>query len=192
MKKVLFVPGFQENIQTRDYSKTIKAIEERGYKVEFIAINWRGTTIENWVNELNLVYSKYDPKEVVLAGFSYGAMTAFVTAAKRIPSELWLFSLSPYFSEDLKNLHTRLAWIKDVGIRRVLAFEKVKFRELYQAINCKVLLFAGSLELEKFPNLDERIKSAHSLISNSELILAAGVGHDVVDPKYIDSIVNNI
>lgn len=192
MKTVLFVPGFQENLQTRDYLKTINAIEERGYKVKFIAINWRGTTIENWVKELNLVYTKLDPKETVLAGFSYGAMVAFVTATKINPSELWLFSLSPYFSEDLKNLHTKLAWIRDIGIRRVSAFEKLDFRKLSKAINCKVLLFAGSLELEKFPRLDERIKLAHSLISNSELILVAGVGHNVVDPKYINSIVNNI
>ncbi len=192
MKTVLFVPGFQENLQTRDYSKTINAIEARGYKVKFISINWRGTTIINWVKDLNLVYAKFDPKETVLAGFSYGAMTTFVTATKRNPSELWLFSLSPYFSEDVKSLHTKLAWIRDIGIRRVLAFEKLNFRELSKAIDCKVLLFAGGLELEKFPNLDRRIKSAHSLISNSELILAAGVGHNVVDPKYINSIVNNI
>ena len=49
MKTVLFVPGFRENLKTRDYKSTIKAIEEKGYGVKFVPINWQKTVISDWV-----------------------------------------------------------------------------------------------------------------------------------------------
>lgn len=99
MKTVLFVPGFKEDIESRDYKSTIKAIESSGYKVNFIPIEWSRTTIDDWLNELWAEYSKYNPKETILAGFSFGAVTAFVAAAKQNPSELWLFPYRPIFTK---------------------------------------------------------------------------------------------
>src|ERR1035437_7799397 len=103
MKTVLFVPGYQEDMKSRDYASTIRAIESQGYEVKFVPINWKRTTIDQWVEELDAEYGKCDPKQTIIAGFSFGAMTAFVTATKRNPFELWLFSLSPYFVEDLES-----------------------------------------------------------------------------------------
>src|ERR1700745_701040 len=102
MKTVLFVPGYQEDIKSRDYTSTVRTIEKQGYKVKFVPINWVRTTIDNWVDELEAVYSKHDPADTILAGFSFGAITAFVAAVKQNPFELWLFSLSGYFDEDVK------------------------------------------------------------------------------------------
>lgn len=117
MKTVLFVPGYQEDLTSRDYNATIKAIEKRGYKVEFVPIQWTRTTITNWVKELDKAYSNHDQSQTILAGFSYGAMTAFVSATKRNPSELWLFSLSPYFAEDLISKNMKQAWLNNIGQR---------------------------------------------------------------------------
>ena len=104
MKTVLFVPGFQEDLTTRDYASVLTAITERGYDVKFVPIKWARTTITEWVEELDIEYAKYDPVNTVLAGFSYGSMTAFMSAVKRNPAELWLFSFSPYFSDDMPKL----------------------------------------------------------------------------------------
>ena len=111
MKTVLFVPGYPENLESRDYVSTISSIETAGYVVKFVPIEWARTTIDDWVAELEAEYSKHDPRDTVLAGFSFGAMTAFVAASKRNPSELWLFSLSGYFDEDIKNKEMKKSWL---------------------------------------------------------------------------------
>lgn len=104
MKTVLLLPGFRESIDYRDYKSVIKAIETKGYKVRFIPINWNKTLLRDWTRELEAVYSTLDAKTTILAGFSYGSMTAFMAATKRNPSELWLFSFSPYFSDDMPKM----------------------------------------------------------------------------------------
>ena len=192
MKTVLFVPGYQEDLKSRDYASTISAIEGRGYKVKFVQINWKRTTIDQWVDELAAVYSKCDPKQTIIAGFSFGAMTAFVTAAKRNPIELWLFSLSPYFAEDLKSKNMKQTWLKEIGHRRVTAFSKLNFAKLSVTIECKTLLFAGQLEIDKWPVIGERVVNADKLLSNTTLTIVQDAGHDVANTQYIDAIKRSI
>jgi predicted alpha/beta hydrolase family esterase len=190
MKTVLLCPGHTENLESRDYPGLIKAIEKCGYKVKFIPIKWKHTTINDWVAQLHEEYLKHDPKDVILAGFSFGSMTAFVEAARRQPAELWLFSLSPYFAEDLPMLKDR--WKNDIGKKRVEAFSKLSFNELIKDISCKTLLFAGSKELKKYPDLAYRFEDAHTKIKNSKFIVAEGAGHDVAHPNYIKAIIEII
>lgn len=188
MKTVLFIPGFKEDMNSRDYKSTIKAIASSGYKVRFVPIHWNRTTIDDWLNELEAEYSKHDPKETILAGFSFGAMTAFVAAARQNPSELWLFSLSPYFHEDIHSSHMRKSWLKHIGHRRVSTFDKLIFQDLTKTISCKTLIFAGKVELDKWPDMKDRTISAEALIRKSKLSVIDSVGHDVSDGRYIDAI----
>ncbi len=188
MKTVLFVPGFPESLHSRDYKATISAIQKKGYQVEFIPINWTRTTIEDWVKELDLIYKSYDPKDIILAGFSYGAMTAFMSATKKNPFELWLFSLSPYFAEDLTSKNMKQAWLKAIGHRRVTAFSKLNFTKLSKTIECKTLLFAGQLEIDKWPVIGERVNSADKLLANVKLEIVQNAGHDVTNKYYITAI----
>lgn len=188
MKTVLFVPGFQEDIKFRDYASVIAAIKRRGYDVKFVQIHWARTTVEQWVEELDAVYAMHNPGRTVLAGFSYGAMTAFMSATKRTPSELWLFSLSPYFAEDLTSKNMKPTWLKQIGHRRVTAFEKLNFEKLSKLVSCKTLLFAGQLEIDKWPVIGERVYAAHRLLKNNDLKVIPDVGHDVADKKYIAAI----
>jgi pimeloyl-ACP methyl ester carboxylesterase len=192
MKTVLFVPGYQEDMKSRDYASTIRAIETQGYKVKFVPINWNRTTIDQWVDELDVVYSKYDPKQTILAGFSFGAMTAFVAAAKRNPFELWLFSMSPYFAEDIASPHMKKSWLNIIGHRRVTAFSKLNFKKSSSKISCKVLVFVGEIEINKWPDMNERNNAAHRLLQNNELIIIQGVGHDVANSHYIEVIKQSI
>lgn len=188
MKTVLFVPGFQENLESRDYNATIAAIQKKGYKVEFVPINWTRTTIEDWIKELDGVYLKYDPAETILAGFSFGAMTTFVVAAHRGPSELWLFSLSSYFAEDLASKNQKKSWVSRLGHRRIDAFKALNFKKLAERIKCRTLIFYGQAELDKWPIMDERATSARKLIKDNRYIPISGVGHDVANKDYISAI----
>jgi pimeloyl-ACP methyl ester carboxylesterase len=192
MKTVLFVPGYPEDINSRDYASVMKAIEKQGYKVKFVPIKWKRTTIHDWIQELEKVYSKYDPSETILAGFSYGAMTTFMVATKKNPSQLWLFSLSPYFAEDLKSKNMKPTWLKQIGHRRVTAFNELNFKKLALLIQCKTLLFVGELEVKKWPVIGERVVAAHRLLGNNEFITVKNVGHDVSDKVYIDKITGSL
>jgi len=192
VKTVLFVPGYQEDLSSRDYAATILAIKKRGYKVKFVPIRWPYTTIEQWVDELDKTYNEYESSNTILAGFSYGAMTAFMSATKRNPSELWLFSLSPYFSDDLKSINMKQTWLKGIGQRRVTTFSKLDFKQLAKSVHCKVLLFAGQLEIDTWPVIGERTADAHQRLKNSRLIKIKDAGHDVANKQYIAAIEKTI
>jgi pimeloyl-ACP methyl ester carboxylesterase len=188
MKTVLFIPGSGEDIDSRDYRATIKAIEKKGYEVIFVSITWPRTTIDNWVKELEDVYSTYDPKQTVLAGFSFGAMTAFVAASRRAPAELWLFSLSSYFEEDLNSKNQNQTWLRQLGHRRIDAFRKLNFQQMSAKISSKVLLMYGQIELDKWPIMKERADGVRKYLPKATYIIVDDVGHDVADEKYTKAI----
>ena len=190
MITVLFVPGFKEDIHSRNYTNLVKAIEEKGYKVRFVSIKWTGTSIDDWVAELDDVYLKYDPKKVILAGFSYGSMTAFISATQHNPLELWLFSFSPYFSENMSMI--KKVWLAYAGFKRVKLFKGMTFPALAKLISCKTLVFYGELEARKYPVIRNRSYITHGYISKSKLIEVLGSGHDVTSSSYIKAIKVNI
>lgn len=190
MKTVLLVPGYPEDITTRDYKALMNGIEDMGYKVVFVPIKWKRRTITDWVAELDAVYTNYSTTDTILAGFSYGAMTALVSASKKVPNELWLFSLSPYFSEDIPLL--KLAWLRRIGKQRSERFWRLSFNELYPLVDCPIKLFIGELELSKWPPMENRFKAASKKFKNCEASVIPDVGHAVDDPKYIRAIQNCI
>lgn len=187
-KTVLLVPGYQEDITSRDYVSLIRAIEAKGYAVQFVPINWTRTTIDDWTYELNIVYKKYDPAYTILAGFSYGAMTAFMAAIVRIPAELWLFSLSPYFAEDIGSPLMSQSWLRGIGKRRTAAFQKLNFQQLAMSITCKTRIFVGELEMKKYPIIGTRAAGAHMHIKGSEITTIPNARHDAVQPEYIAAV----
>ncbi len=192
MKTVLFVPGFQEDITSRDYAAAIAAIEGRGHKVVFVPINWFRTTIEDWTRELDAVYMRYEPADTILAGFSFGATTAFISATKREPSELWLFSLSSYFAEDLVSPLQKKSWNTMIGKRRFETFMKLNFAQLAKMISCKTLLFYGQKELDDWPIMNERAQDARWRLKNSTYVAVPIAGHDVAHEQYIRAIQESI
>jgi pimeloyl-ACP methyl ester carboxylesterase len=188
IKTVLFVPGFQETIDSRNYRATIIAIEQKGYRVVFVPINWFRTTIEDWTRELDDDYETHNPRDTILAGFSFGATTAFMSAIHRQPSELWLFSLSSYFAEDLVSPLQKKSWNRMIGKRRMETFSKLNFAHLATVLSCKILLFYGQKELDDWPIMNERALDAKRRLKHSTYVAIPGVGHDVADERYIDAI----
>lgn len=126
-------------------------------------------------------------RETILAGFSYGAMTVFIAAASREPSELWLFSLSPYFIEDTQSESFNQAWLKHIGHRRVDSFKKLSFISLTKSITAKTFYFYGDLELKKWSDIDYR-NSLVKMLPNASTVIAIGAEHDVASDAYIAAI----
>lgn len=188
MKTVLFIPGFKETLNTRDYASVLKMIQSKGYKTKFIPLKWDRSTIDNWTDEAMVVYTEYDPSVIILAGFSYGAMSAFNLASVRNPAELWLFSLSGYFKEDINSKAMNKSWLTSIGHRRVTAFDKLDYKSAAKRIHCPVKLFAGQIEIDKWLTMKYRTYDAPKHLDKSSLTIVEGVGHDVADTKYIDAI----
>ena len=186
MKTVLFVPGFRESIDSRDYKSTLEAIKNKGYSVKFVPIEWTRTTIEDWTKELDVEYSKHDPANTILAGFSYGSLTAFMSATKHNPAELWLFSFSPYFADDIPKM--KKSWLKEIGKYRADAFSKLEFNELARYIKCKTQIVVGEKEIKKYPLIGNRSTVASNEIKNSHMTIVDGSDHDVTDKRYITAI----
>lgn len=191
MKTVLFIPGFQEDMKSRNYAATIKAIENAGYKVKFVDINWRRTTINHWVDEFNAVYKDFSPETTILAGFSYGAMTAFIAATSRNPTELWMFSLSPYFAEDIADPTFKQSWLRGIGRRRVDTFKALSYKKLVKQINSKIKYFYGEIELTTFPDISYRHKISNAN-PHMQTIFIPNAKHDVASQVYIDAIEHSI
>lgn len=191
MTTVLFVPGFPENITSRNYEKVLNAISNKGFQVKFVAIDWTRTTLEDWVNQLEQEYKNYNPADTILAGFSFGAMTCLAVAAHINPKALWLFSLSPYFAEDIPGL--KPTYLKDIGKKRVAVFEKTSFDEIVPLIGCPVLLFAGEIEMRKYGSvIGARFDDAKTKFLNVKAIAVPSAGHDVTNENYLNLIENNI
>jgi pimeloyl-ACP methyl ester carboxylesterase len=180
MKTALFIPGFYETLHDRDYPGVLKAFEKRGHKAEFVPLNWRRTNLRHWLDEFNEVYGRYKPEDTVLAGFSFGAVTAFAAAAKRNPSELWLCSLSPYFEGD----NPKPQGLKAIGKRRVQAFANTDFPNLAKQIKCPTKVLYGALESD---GIKHRAHEAHRLI-RAQIIEVPDTAHDVASRQYIDAI----
>ena len=174
MKTVLFVPGFKENYNSRDYAGVIKAIKNKGYDVKFVTINWLRSNLDDWAESVNSEYQKHDPNETILAGFSFGAMSVLKVAANKSPSELWLFSLSCFFSEDIPKMPK--SWLKDIGINRVNCFLNQDFKKMAKNINCKTLIFIGEQEIKTYPLMKDRAESANKLMTNNRAKLPTRCG----------------
>ncbi len=152
----------------------------------FVPINWKRTVISDWVAQLEAEYNKFDAKDVILAGFSYGSMTSFMAATRRNPAELWLFSFSPYFAEDIP--HIKKWWANIIGKKRIAAFSNLYFNQLVKSITCPTTIMLGEIETKRFALLANRCNEAHKAIHNSRLFVVPHARHDVADKNYIATI----
>lgn len=183
--KAYLIPGNGENLKSRDYQAVLNMYKELDYEPEFVPIDWKYTTIDDWVEQVRSKISKKDLVNSLLSGFSFGSVIALTVASQVNPKKLLLFSLSPYFAEDFPKSEKDM---KRIGIRRIENFKKVSFNKLAVQINCPTLIFVGSKEISKYKDTDHRADEAKKRIKNSKLVQIKNVGHDVGDPKYIEAI----
>ena len=193
MKTVLFAPGFRSEEILAEYKgkPALDAIAKAGYRVEFVPLHWSNRTIKHWIKQFDDEYQKHDPKNTILAGFSFGAIAALVLAAERLPAELWLFSLSPFFAEDMER--QKPAYLaKYIGARRSEAFRQLQFEPLPKTITCPVKIFVGGEEVRRFPGVRRRSQELAARLPQAQCIEAEGADHDIGSPSYIAAITKNI
>jgi esterase/lipase len=183
--KAYLIPGSGENLQSRDYAAILEAYRQQGYEPQFLSITWKYKTIDDWVRQVQAQVTDDDLRQSLVSGFSFGAMIALTVAAKVNPKQLLLFSLSPYFQEDMP---LPAKWEQWVGKRRVDNFRRLSFDDLAARIHCPTVLFGGSLELERYKNMQKRIDQAHKKISGSQSVVIDGVAHDAAHPAYVKAI----
>lgn len=131
------------------------------------------------------VYEKYDPEDVILAGFSFGAVTALLTAAERAPSELWLFSLSPLFTEWADE------WTDDKYQHLLAECRQTSLSDVVTNVQCPIKLFAGELELKKWYSSKEAFDQL-SHLSHCQGFVVPNTGHAVEEFRYVEMIVKNV
>jgi len=136
------------------------------------------------------VHEKYDPEEVILAGFSFGAMAALMAAAQRSSHQLWLFSLSPLSSE-YQDYWSPEDW-KVIGERRREISQKTSLKELLNSVKYPIVAFMGSEEPQKFPEMKLVFDQVVSANSRNSGYVAAGAGHAVDHPNYINEVVKRV
>lgn len=183
MKHILFIPGMSK---TRDYSALIELFHKHGYSAEKIPINWERTTLDDWISQVETVYNKHNPKNTILAGFSYGALTALAVASRRNPFALWLFSLSPCFASDITQWEK--SWIIAAGKRRIAAFTTILNDKILDTITCPTKLFIGEKEADQYPLMQKRMQLVSQKLTGGKIYVAPGCEHDVVDPRYLQTI----
>lgn len=183
--KAYLIPGNGEDLKSREYGAVLKLYKDLGYEPEFVLIDWKYKTIDDWVGQVLRKLSKRDIQKSLLSGFSFGSMIALAVAADANPKQLLLFSLSPYFKEDFPIPDDYEKW---AGKRRIENFRRLSMNDLAAKVGCPTKIFIGRKEMDKYTDMDERSSQACTRIKNSKLIVIDGVGHDVGHPKYIEAI----
>jgi pimeloyl-ACP methyl ester carboxylesterase len=178
------LPGWGDELGSRDYDSILVAYKSFGYEPQFVSIDWKYKTIDDWVAEVKSKLSREDIKNSILSGFSFGATAALSLAGYyQPPAKLLLFSLSCYYKQDQETIPK--SWMKSIGKNRAAAFAKINFDDLASRINCPTQIFIGSKE---DPEMLARAIDAQQKIKNSKLIVVEGAKHDVADPRYTRAI----
>ena len=182
--KAYLIPGWGEDLKDRDYRAVLDIYKAAGYEPEFVKIDWKYKTIEDWVEQVKSKISKQDLQSSLLSGFSFGAVTALSLAGYyQQPAKLLLFSLSCFYAEDQKTVPN--SWLRAIGKNRTETFGKIDFDDLSGRIDRPTTLFLGSKE---DPEMKIRAKDAHGKIKDSKFIIVEGAKHDLGDPKYVEAI----
>ena len=181
--KAFLIPGSFEDLKDSDYEAVLDAYKNGGYEPEFVRIDWKYKTIDDYAEQVKEKIPKRDLSSSLLSGFSFGSIIALSVAAEINPKQLLLFSLSPYFKEDFPIPKSWQVW---AGKKRVENLRKLSFNKLAAKIECPTILFVGDKEIKRYG--DRRDREAHRRIAGSRYIIIPSVGHDVGDPKYVEAI----
>ncbi len=182
MKKVAYIiPGYGEtHLRQRSYKKIAQKCIAQGIEPIYILIDWHKSTPENfdaYLKEFMSQYKKPKDTKVYVLGFSFGAMIAFLTAAKTKSDVLILCSLSPYFIEDLPTL--KPAWVK--WFRDTFTKSTYGFHTHASKINAQTYIVVGDKEGDECM---DRAKQAKKELKTSKLVIVEGGKHNINQKEY--------
>ena len=187
MKTIFIITGFKQNKEDIQFKWMYPYFSEKGFRVKIFAPNWNFHVMSDYVNEFVEFYGKNKSDVNYVLGFSFGAMTAFISAPVIKPSHLYLCSLSPYFKEDLTTLKQNHAIV--IGIRRLKDFSNHGAKEIAKLLhNIPIDIFYGENEAEKYPRLKNRCILTHKALPNSKLTVVKNASHKINHLEYVKAI----
>ncbi len=180
IKTVFIIPGFRESAATKGYKEVASIFRKRGYQAVIISIHWNHRTMTDYISQAKRAIGKEN--DVILFGFSFGAIIAACIASESNVRSLFLCSLSPYFKEDLGGVPD--SWKKFIGKRRLEDFSRRSFAKIASDIDCPTHICLGEKESKAFPSLKKRGMDASMRIKKSSMTVIPNAGHDLGDPAY--------
>ncbi len=186
MKKIIYIiPGYAESHKRQKaYHKVANLFLADGFTVEQININWhkrKPRQFSHYVEQFLRQYKRPRNAKIYILGFSYGAVTAFLSEPKTQPTALILCSLSPYFEEDIEKLSGK--WLR--WWRREFKNSDYPFNQLGHKIKSKTFLICGDKELSR---LVRRVRIARRMIPKSSLFIAKNAHHNMAQKGYLHAI----
>ena len=186
MKTIFIVAGFKHSAHEEQYEWMKRYFESLGFTVKTPNIRWNNRTMTDYTHQFINYYNKYKSEVNYILGFSFGAMISLITADKLKPDSLYLCSLSPYFKEDLPTI--KKSWRRYIGKKRIEDFESYSGITLAKRISMPTVVFYGTQEAGKYPQLKVRCTETKNLNSNCRLIIAQNAPHEIDYPTYIEAI----
>lgn len=182
MNKIVYIiPGNGEShTKQKGYVKLEKLFKKNGITPVHVEMDWDKNPgkFKDFGQQFLRKYKKPRNTEVYILGFSFGAVAAFLSAAKTKPAAFIFCSLSPYFLEDQKNL--KPTWLK--WFRKNMVDSDYSFVALAPTITSKAYFVVGS---EEDYSCLYRARNAKRLISGSSLIIAKGAKHNLGQKEYL-------
>lgn len=187
MSKAFFIiPGLTHQANEPQYRWLKNHVASMGYQPKLVPITWKRRTMSDYVQEFQTYFDEHRLEENHVLGFSFGAMIAFISAPKTRPEQLYLCSLSPYFSEDLPGLVQKEK--RYMGKRRLQDFKHHRSHEIAKNIDCTTVIFCGEQEGSRFPDLKKRCQEVVNLIKTSTFVEPQNAPHQISFPSYVTAL----
>jgi pimeloyl-ACP methyl ester carboxylesterase len=189
-KTFFIIPGFKEKATDKNYAWLLAFLKTKNYKVVPVPVAWNYKTLSDNAVELLNFFKKYQGEKNYILGFSYGAVLAMLIANEVKPKRLYLCSLSPDFSEDLKFMTSDIK--KYIGKRRLSDIKNRSGRKIAKELNVPTTIFYGKKEGSEYPQLKKRCEETAKLIKNAKLKVVKDASHQIDFPSYVDAVKVNL
>lgn len=191
-KKATFfiVPGFKQQVTDKCYAWLVKYLKKQDFNVIGVPINWDHRTMKDYIEQFKETYSANKSNTNYVLGFSYGAVTAFMTTSELKPKKVFLCSLSPDFYEDRKSLTPQM--IQYIGKRRFTELQTRKAVDVAKNLTISSVIFCGEKEAAQYPQLLHRCKETSTLAKNSKIIMVTGSPHNIGNAEYQKCIIQEL
>ena len=187
MKKVAYIiPGYGASwTDSPTYAKLARIFDEQEIEPRPVGIKLHSPKkpgkFSDYLDEFFGMYKKPKNSKIIVLGFSYGAMIAYLTVANIKPDVLILCSVSPYFVEDYKIL--KPSWLK--AWRKEHPNSDFSFDEWISKIKSEIYIIVGEKEDR---SCIIRANSARRKLQGSHLHIAKNAGHDIGAKGYLEAI----
>lgn len=185
MKKIYLVPGFGESYKDRIYKEIATQLRRQNWEVLPINIKWDRSTAKDWLEQVRAKIKSDKILNPYVLGFSFGAYVSVLLSQEIKFKKIICCSLSPYFKEDLKNIHPEV--VKYFGIRRINDFKNYPFpKKLVE----EIIFFVG----DKEPKISlKRTNIAYEKWNGKKsLKIIKGAYHNLSQDIYKDEVIGYI